>query len=87
MHADVVEPTYLPFCTKFFCFTMKKISIPCTHVNLFDFVLFSSVWINSWLPNEPNMPHESWKQSGLGRTGGAYSIDFYTELKTVSITF
>ncbi|PFX31290.1 aldehyde dehydrogenase family 8 member A1-like isoform X1 [Stylophora pistillata] len=46
-----------------------------------------SVWINSWLPNEPNMPHESWKQSGLGRTGGAYSIDFYTELKTVSIKF
>lgn len=53
----------------------------------FPFLIFSSVWINSWLPNDPSMPHEGWKNSGLGRSGGGYSMDFYTKIKTVSIKF
>jgi len=66
-------------------------SIWCKDVSLAhtiaDQLNVGSVWINSWLPNDPVMPHEGWKQSGLGRTGGRYSLDFYTEIKTVSIKF
>lgn len=51
----------------------------------FLFHYLSSVWINSWLPNNPSMPSDGWKHSGPGRTGGLYSMDFYTELKTVNI--
>ncbi|KAL9972185.1 hypothetical protein ACROYT_G018442 [Oculina patagonica] len=66
-------------------------SIWCKDVSLAhsiaDQLNVGSVWINSWLPNEPSMPCEGWKHSGLGRTGGIYSMDFYTELKTISIKF
>jgi aminomuconate-semialdehyde/2-hydroxymuconate-6-semialdehyde dehydrogenase len=32
-----------------------------------------------------NMPFGGMKQSGLGREGGDYSIDFFTELKTICL--
>lgn len=64
-------------------------SIWCRNVSLAhsvaDQLTFGSVWINSWLPNNPSMPSDGWKHSGPGRTGGLYSMDFYTELKTVNI--
>lgn len=55
--------------------------------NIADQLNAGSVWINSWLPNEPSMPREGWKNSGLGRTGGSFSMDFYTEIKSISIKF
>lgn len=60
----------------------KDISLAHT---IADRLNVGSVWINSWLPNDPSMPYEGWKSSGLGRTGGAYSMDFYTEIKTVHV--
>ncbi|XP_074620030.1 2-aminomuconic semialdehyde dehydrogenase-like isoform X1 [Acropora palmata] len=60
----------------------KDISLAHT---IADRLNVGSVWINSWLPNNPSMPYEGWKSSGLGRTGGAYSMDFYTEIKTVHV--
>lgn len=69
--------------SKYFSKLLQYTTVSC---KLSSF-LFSSVWINSWLPNEPSMPHEGWRNSGLGRTGGVYSMDFYTEFKSISIKF
>ncbi|MCB0407272.1 MAG: aldehyde dehydrogenase [Bdellovibrionales bacterium] len=44
-----------------------------------------TVWINTWLNRDLRVPFGGFKASGQGREGGSHSIDFYTELKTVSI--
>merc|ERR1712054_608492 len=44
-----------------------------------------TVWVNCWLKRDLRMPFGGYKQSGTGREGGEYSIDFYTEQKTVCI--
>jgi len=33
------------------------------------------------------VPFGGQKQSGIGREGGAHSIDFYTEVKTVCVRY
>lgn len=43
------------------------------------------VWVNSWLQNDLRLPVGGMKTSGLGREGGDALLDFFTELKTVSI--
>eukprot|EP00003_Mantamonas_plastica_P028807 TRINITY_DN6695_c0_g1_i1.p1 TRINITY_DN6695_c0_g1~~TRINITY_DN6695_c0_g1_i1.p1 ORF type:complete len:152 (-),score=45.18 TRINITY_DN6695_c0_g1_i1:43-498(-) len=42
-----------------------------------------TVWINTWMMRDLRVPFGGVKASGIGREGGDYSIDFYTELKTV----
>lgn len=44
-----------------------------------------TVWINSWLMRDLRVPFGGMKHSGLGREGGKYSIDFYTEATTVVV--
>ncbi|KAI3632946.1 hypothetical protein MIR68_009021 [Amoeboaphelidium protococcarum] len=44
-----------------------------------------TVWVNCWMTRDLNMPFGGMKQSGLGREGGDYSIDFFTELKTICL--
>lgn len=46
-----------------------------------------TVWINTWLNRDLRMPFGGVKASGLGREGGAFSIDFYTEVKNVCIQY
>ncbi len=41
------------------------------------------VWINCWMARDLRAPFGGVKASGVGREGGAYSIDFYSEVKTV----
>ena len=44
-----------------------------------------TVWINTWLNRDLRMPFGGMKSSGLGREGGEFSIDFFTEQKTVCL--
>lgn len=46
-----------------------------------------TVWVNTWLLRDLRVPFGGMKASGIGREGGKYSIDFYTEHKTVCIRY
>jgi acyl-CoA reductase-like NAD-dependent aldehyde dehydrogenase len=46
-----------------------------------------TVWINCWLLRDLRVPFGGVKDSGVGREGGKYSIEFFTELKTVTVAF
>ncbi|HAN31486.1 MAG TPA: 5-carboxymethyl-2-hydroxymuconate semialdehyde dehydrogenase, partial [Myxococcales bacterium] len=43
------------------------------------------VWVNTWFLRDLRTPFGGMKASGLGREGGHYSTEFYTELKNVCI--
>ncbi len=43
------------------------------------------VWINSWFLRDLRTPFGGMKLSGIGREGGRYSLDFYTEVKNVCV--
>eukprot|EP00013_Stygamoeba_regulata_P003025 CAMPEP_0177634674 /NCGR_PEP_ID=MMETSP0447-20121125/3493_1 /TAXON_ID=0 /ORGANISM="Stygamoeba regulata, Strain BSH-02190019" /LENGTH=495 /DNA_ID=CAMNT_0019136409 /DNA_START=47 /DNA_END=1534 /DNA_ORIENTATION=+ len=45
-----------------------------------------TVWVNCWLQRDLRMPFGGMKQSGLGREGGSYSIEFFTDHKTVCMS-
>jgi aminomuconate-semialdehyde/2-hydroxymuconate-6-semialdehyde dehydrogenase len=44
-----------------------------------------TVWVNTWSQRDPRVPFGGMKQSGVGREGGDFSLDFYSDIKTVSI--
>ncbi|KAF0442326.1 aldehyde dehydrogenase [Gigaspora margarita] len=44
-----------------------------------------TVWVNCWLWRDLSMPFGGTKKSGVGREGGEYSMEFYTEQKTVCL--
>ena len=46
-----------------------------------------TVWINTWLKRDLRVPFGGMKSSGLGREGGDYSLNFFTESKTVCLSF
>jgi aminomuconate-semialdehyde/2-hydroxymuconate-6-semialdehyde dehydrogenase len=41
------------------------------------------VWINCWFVRDLRVPFGGQKRSGLGREGGRYSLDFFSEWKSV----
>jgi aminomuconate-semialdehyde/2-hydroxymuconate-6-semialdehyde dehydrogenase len=41
------------------------------------------VWVNCWFARDLRTPFGGQKQSGLGREGGQYSLDFFSDLKTI----
>lgn len=45
-----------------------------------------TVWVNTWLKRDLRLPFGGAKASGIGREGGDYSLDFFTETKTVCIS-
>ena len=45
-----------------------------------------TVWVNSHVPIDPNLPFGGFKQSGVGRDFGPHWLDGYTEEKAVCIT-
>jgi aminomuconate-semialdehyde/2-hydroxymuconate-6-semialdehyde dehydrogenase len=46
-----------------------------------------TVWVNCWLARDLRVPFGGTKHSGIGREGGNFSIDFYTEHKTVCLKY
>jgi phenylacetaldehyde dehydrogenase len=44
-----------------------------------------TVWVNTHVPVDPNLPFGGYKQSGVGREHGRAMIEQYTELKSVCI--
>jgi len=42
-----------------------------------------TVWINTWLARDLRVPFGGVKASGVGREGGRWSLDFYSEYKTI----
>lgn len=44
-----------------------------------------TVWVNDWFIRDLRVPFGGMKASGVGREGGAYSMEFYTEMKTVCL--
>jgi len=45
------------------------------------------VWVNCWMVRDLNMPFGGHKASGLGREGWPYSLQLFTEEKTVCIAY
>lgn len=45
------------------------------------------IWVNTWFLRDLRTPFGGMKHSGIGRTGGMHSIDFYSELKNVTIKY
>jgi len=43
------------------------------------------VWVNCWLYRDLRVPFGGVKQSGIGREGGIYSMDFWTHQKNICI--
>ena len=43
-----------------------------------------TAWINCWMIRDLQVPFGGMKGSGIGREGGWYSFDFFTEKKTIS---
>jgi acyl-CoA reductase-like NAD-dependent aldehyde dehydrogenase len=45
-----------------------------------------TVWVNCWMFRDLSMPFGGMKHSGVGREGGDYSLEFYTEEKTICLS-
>ncbi|UOE56830.1 aldehyde dehydrogenase [Cytobacillus oceanisediminis] len=43
------------------------------------------IWVNTWFLRDLRTPFGGMKNSGIGRTGGMHSIDFYSELSNITI--
>jgi len=43
------------------------------------------VWVNCYGEGNAGSPFGGYKQSGIGREGGKYSVDFYTQVKSVFV--
>jgi len=43
------------------------------------------LWVNCWLVRDLRTPFGGVKGSGIGREGGNYSLDFYSEQKTITV--
>jgi aminomuconate-semialdehyde/2-hydroxymuconate-6-semialdehyde dehydrogenase len=46
-----------------------------------------TVWVNTWMMRDLRVPFGGVKASGLGREGGAHSIDFYTDVKNICLKY
>lgn len=45
-----------------------------------------TVWVNDWFIRDLRVPFGGMKASGIGREGGHYSMEFYTEMKNVCLS-
>jgi aminomuconate-semialdehyde/2-hydroxymuconate-6-semialdehyde dehydrogenase len=44
-----------------------------------------NMWVNCWFVRDLRVPFGGMKESGIGREGGHWSLDFYTEQKNICI--
>nr|WP_294865236.1 aldehyde dehydrogenase family protein [uncultured Pseudogulbenkiania sp.] len=54
-------------------------------MNLTPCIQAGTVWVNSHVPLDPNLPFGGHKQSGVGREFGRAAVESFTELKSVCI--
>jgi len=45
------------------------------------------VWVNCWFARDLRTPFGGQKSSGIGREGGRYSLEFFSEAKTISYKY
>ncbi len=45
------------------------------------------IWVNCWMLRDLRTPFGGTKHSGVGREGGDFSIDFYTEAKNICFKY
>ncbi len=45
------------------------------------------IWVNTWFARDLRTPFGGQKSSGLGREGGRYSLEFFSEAKTISYKY
>ncbi len=43
------------------------------------------VWVNTWLLRDLRVPFGGVKESGVGREGGRWSLEFFSEAKTITV--
>lgn len=43
------------------------------------------VWVNCWMVRELRSPFGGFGKSGIGREGGEFSLDFYTEIRNICV--
>jgi len=43
------------------------------------------IWVNSWFLRDLRTPFGGMKHSGIGRTGGSHSLEFFSELSNITI--
>ena len=43
------------------------------------------VWVNTWLLRDLRVPFGGVKESGVGREGGRWSMEFFSENKNICI--
>jgi len=46
-----------------------------------------TVWVNCWMNRDLRVPFGGSKHSGIGREGGKFSLDFFTEQKTICVKY
>ncbi len=56
-----------------------------TALNLTRSIRAGTIWVNSFMDGYPELPFGGYKESGLGRELGRFSIDEFLELKTVQL--
>jgi len=44
-----------------------------------------TIWVNTFLDGYPELPFGGYKESGIGREFGRFSVDAFTELKTIQM--
>ncbi|MHA2502084.1 MAG: aldehyde dehydrogenase [Candidatus Kariarchaeaceae archaeon] len=45
------------------------------------------IWVNCWLVRDLRTPFGGMKQSGVGREGGDYALEFFSETKNITIDY
>lgn len=43
------------------------------------------VWVNGWMIRDLRSPFGGFKKSGIGREGGEFSLDFYSEIRNICV--
>lgn len=46
---------------------------------------FGIVWVNTWMTRDLRTPFGGVKNSGVGREGGKYALQFFTEIKNICV--
>jgi aminomuconate-semialdehyde/2-hydroxymuconate-6-semialdehyde dehydrogenase len=43
------------------------------------------LWVNTWLDRDLRTPFGGVKESGVGREGGRWSLEFFSEVSNVTV--